>query len=119
MLHATLVQGYGITISNEQLAFGQKRIQESGLSDKVDLKYCDYRDVNRQYDRVVSIEMFEAVGEKYWPVFFDKLHTCLNPADARTTNNTIEDARFDAYRKNADFIQRYIFPGGMFPAQQN
>ena len=53
-----------------------------GSSDRVDLKYCDYRDVNRQYDRVVSIEMFEAVGEKYWPIFFDKLRTCLKPADA-------------------------------------
>ena len=81
------VQGYGHYNLERTTCFGQKRIQESGLSDKVDLKYCDYRDVNRQYDRVVSIEMFEAVGEKYWPVFFDKLRTCLNPAACRTTNN--------------------------------
>jgi cyclopropane-fatty-acyl-phospholipid synthase len=107
----------GITISREQLAFGQKRIQASGLSDKVDLKYCDYRDVDRQYDRVVSIEMFEAVGEKYWPVFFDKLRACLKPGGrAGLQIITIEDARFETYRKNADFIQRYIFPGGMLPS---
>lgn len=107
----------GITISREQLAFGQKRIQASGLSDKVDLKYCDYRDVDRQYDRVVSIEMFEAVGEKYWPVFFDKLWACLKPGGrAGLQIITIEDARFETYRKNADFIQRYIFPGGMLPS---
>jgi cyclopropane-fatty-acyl-phospholipid synthase len=107
----------GITISREQLVFGQKRIQASGLSDKVDLKYCDYRDVDRQYDRVVSIEMFEAVGEKYWPVFFDKLRACLKPGGrAGLQIITIEDARFETYRKNADFIQRYIFPGGMLPS---
>ena len=107
----------GITISREQLAFGQKRIQASGLSDRVDLKYCDYRDVDRQYDRVVSIEMFEAVGEKYWPIFFDKLRACLKPGGrAGLQIITIEDARFEAYRKNADFIQRYIFPGGMLPS---
>ena len=107
----------GITISREQLAFGQNRIQTSGLSDKVDLKYCDYRDVDRQYDRVVSIEMFEAVGEKYWPVFFDKLSACLKPGGrAGLQIITIEDARFETYRKNTDFIQRYIFPGGMLPS---
>ncbi len=107
----------GITISREQLAFGQNRIQTSGLSDKVDLKYCDYRDIDRQYDRVVSIEMFEAVGEKYWPVFFDKLRACLKPGGrAGLQIITIEDARFEAYRKNTDFIQRYIFPGGMLPS---
>ncbi len=107
----------GITISREQLAFGQNRIQTSGLSDKVDLKYCDYRDVDRQYDRVVSIEMFEAVGEKYWPVFFDKLRACMKPGGrAGLQIITIEDARFETYRKNTDFIQRYIFPGGMLPS---
>ena len=107
----------GITISREQLAFGQKRIHECGLSDKVELKYCDYRDVEAQYDRVVSIEMFEAVGEKYWPVFFDKLRGCLKPGGrAGLQIITIEDARFETYRKNTDFIQRYIFPGGMLPS---
>ena len=107
----------GITISREQLAFGRKRIQASGLSDKVELNYCDYRDIDKQYDRVVSIEMFEAVGEKYWPVFFDKLRACLKPGGrAGLQIITIEDARFENYRKNADFIQRYIFPGGMLPS---
>ena len=105
----------GITISREQLAFGQKRIQASGLSDRVDLKYCDYRDVDRQYDRVVSIEMFEAVGEKYWPVFFDKLRTCLKPGGrAGLQIITIEDGRFGPIGR-PEFAQLYIFPGGMFP----
>ena len=107
----------GITISHEQLAFGQQRIHAAGLAHKVDLKYCDYRDVAQQYDRVVSIEMFEAVGEKYWPVFFDKLQSSLKPGgQAGLQIITIEDDRFDSYRKNTDFIQQYIFPGGMLPS---
>ena len=69
----------GITISNEQLAFAKNRIAMAGLQDKVDFKFCDYRDLTEKYDRIVSIEMFEAVGESYWPTYFDQVHACLKP----------------------------------------
>ena len=69
----------GITISNEQLAFAKNRIAMAGLQDKVDFKFCDYRDLTEKYDRIVSIEMFEAVGESYWQTYFDQVHACLKP----------------------------------------
>lgn len=109
----------GITISNEQLAFAKNRIAKAGLEDKVDLRFCDYRDLDSQYDRIVSIEMFEAVGESYWPTYFSKLHDCLKPGGrAGLQIITIAKERFEAYRKKTDFIQRYIFPGGMLPSPE-
>ena len=107
----------GLTISKEQLDYANKRIKSKGLSDKVNLKLQDYRDETGVYDGVASIEMFEAVGEKYWPVYFDKIKQCLNPGKQATLQIiTIQDARWDVYRKSVDFIQKYIFPGGMLPS---
>ena len=107
----------GLTISKEQLNYANKRIKSKGLSDKVNLKLQDYRDETGVYDGVASIEMFEAVGEKYWPVYFDKIKQCLKPGKQATLQIiTIQDARWDVYRKSVDFIQKYIFPGGMLPS---
>ena len=107
----------GLTISKEQLEYAQKRIKKKGLSDKVNLKLQDYRDETGVYDGVASIEMFEAVGEKYWPVYFDKIKQCLKPGKHATLQIiTIQDARWEVYRKSVDFIQKYIFPGGMLPS---
>ena len=91
----------------------------AGLSDKVDFQFRDYRDVSEQYDRIVSIEMFEAVGESYWPVYFEQIKKLLKPGGrAGLQIITIANDRFAAYRKKADFIQRYIFPGGMLPSPE-
>ncbi|WP_101068009.1 SAM-dependent methyltransferase [Roseovarius salinarum] len=107
----------GLTISREQLNYARQRIENSGLSDKVHLKLQDYRDERGHYDGIASIEMFEAVGERYWPTYFDKLRDCLRPGGTATLQViTIEDHRFEAYRKGVDFIQKYIFPGGMLPS---
>ncbi len=107
----------GITISDEQHAFAAERIQAAGLNEKVDIQLQDYRDVDTQYDRVASIEMFEAVGERYWPVYFDKLFQALKPGGiAGLQVITIAEHNFEAYRRGVDFIQRHVFPGGMLPS---
>ena len=107
----------GITISKEQLTYAQNRIETAGLSDKVDFQFRDYRDVTEQYDRIVSIEMFEAVGESYWSTYFQQVKNLLKPkGKAGLQIITIANERFESYRKKADFIQRYIFPGGMLPS---
>ena len=107
----------GLTISKEQLDFARKRINNNGLGDKVNLKLQDYRDESGVYDGVASIEMFEAVGEKYWPIYFNKVKQCLKPGKQATLQIiTIQDARWEVYRKGVDFIQKYIFPGGMLPS---
>jgi cyclopropane-fatty-acyl-phospholipid synthase len=104
----------GITISDEQLAYSCARMERAGLSDLVEIRRQDYRDVEGQFDKVASIEMFEAVGEKYWPAYFTKIADVLKPGGrAGLQIITIKDELFDAYRKRADFIQRYVFPGGM------
>ena len=107
----------GLTISKEQLLYAQKRMKNKGLEDKVDLKLQDYRDEKGVYDGVASIEMFEAVGEKYWPIYFETIKHCLKPGRQATLQIiTVHDARWDVYRKSVDFIQKYIFPGGMLPS---
>jgi cyclopropane-fatty-acyl-phospholipid synthase len=107
----------GLTISKEQLKFARERIEKAGLSEMVDLKLQDYRDETNQYDGIASIEMFEAVGEKYWPVYFNKVRDCLKPGRNATLQIiTIQEKRFETYRKGVDFIQKYIFPGGMLPS---
>ena len=107
----------GLTISKEQLDYAQKRMINKGLEDKVNLKLQDYRDETGIYDGVASIEMFEAVGEKYWPIYFNKVKQCLKPGKQATLQIiTIQDARWEVYRKGVDFIQKYIFPGGMLPS---
>lgn len=106
----------GLTISKEQHDFARQRIAEAGLSDRVEIKLQDYRDETGKYDRIASIEMFEAVGEKYWPVFFGKVKDCLRAGGtAGMQIITINEAAFKLYRKRPDFIQRYVFPGGMLP----
>ncbi len=106
-----------ITVSKEQLAHTQARIQREGLGDLVEARFVDYRDVEGRFDRIASIEMFEAVGEKYWPAYFGKLRDCLCPGGrAALQIITISDRFFDTYRTGVDFIQRYIFPGGMLPS---
>jgi cyclopropane-fatty-acyl-phospholipid synthase len=107
----------GLTISKEQFEFASKRIFEAGLSEKVDLKFQDYRDETGIYDKIASIEMFEAVGEKYWETYFGKVHDCLKPGgNAGLQIITISDRSFDKYRSTPDFIQKYVFPGGMLPS---
>lgn len=109
----------GLTISREQFEYSQKRIFEAGLNEKVDIVFRDYREERNQYDRIASVEMFEAVGEKYWPTYFDTLKTCLKPGgSAGLQVITIQDRLFEKYRASTDFIQRYIFPGGMLPTPQ-
>lgn len=107
----------GITISAAQLEYAQARIERAGLADRVELKMCDYRDLQGTYDGIVSIEMFEAVGERYWPGYFDMLRERLVPGGRAVVQTiTIDDTRFDRYRSGTDFIQQYIFPGGMLPS---
>jgi cyclopropane-fatty-acyl-phospholipid synthase len=106
----------GITLSREQLAFARQRVSEAGLEGSVELRLQDYRHVSGTYDHIVSIEMLEAVGEEYWETYAGTLKRCLNPGGQVALQFiTIDEPVFDAYRRNADFIQRYIFPGGMLP----
>ncbi|SFK60391.1 SAM-dependent methyltransferase [Shimia haliotis] len=109
----------GLTISEEQLKYAQERIDKAGLSDLVDFKLQDYRDETATYDGIASIEMFEAVGEKYWPVYFETVRERLKPGKNATLQIiTIANKRFESYRKEVDFIQKYIFPGGMLPSPE-
>lgn len=118
----TAARDYGcrvtaVTVSREQWQYARDRIAASGLADRVDIRLQDYRDVEGIYDAVVSIEMFEAVGETYWPVFADVVRDRLKPGGrAALQVITIDDALFGSYRRSADFIQRYVFPGGMLPS---
>lgn len=108
----------GLTISKEQHDFAVERIARAGLSDLVEIRMQDYRDETGTYDGVASIEMFEAVGEKYWSTYFNTVRNCLNPgAQAVLQIITITESRFEKYRKGVDFIQKYIFPGGMLPSK--
>ncbi len=104
----------GITISDEQLAYAKARMERAGLVDLVEIRRQDYRDVKGQFDKVASIEMFEAVGEEYWPAYFSKIAEVLKPGGrAGLQIITIKEELFARYRQRADFIQRYVFPGGM------
>jgi cyclopropane-fatty-acyl-phospholipid synthase len=106
-----------LTISQEQFSFAKRRIKQLGLDDKVGIRLQDYRDIEGTYDRIASIEMFEAVGEQQWPLFFKIVRSRLKPnGKAALQIISIEDDRFDTYRRHPDFIQRYIFPGGMLPS---
>src|SRR5271156_6681060 len=106
----------GLTISTEQRDFAQKRIHDAGLNERVEIRLQDYRDERDQYDRIASIEMIEAGGEQFWPKYFSQLRDRLLPRGlARVPAITIHDSMFQAYRREVDFIQRYVFPGGMLP----
>lgn len=107
----------GLTISEEQFKYAKERIEKAGLSDSVEFKLQDYRDETGTYDGIASIEMFEAVGQKYWPVYFDTVRERLKPGKNATLQIiTVQDKRWDVYQRGVDFIQKYIFPGGMLPS---
>ena len=107
-----------ITVSRAQAEHARARVSSrEGLGDRVEIVLQDYRDVKGQFDRIASIEMFEAVGERFWPTFFQGVRDRLRPGGlAGLQLITIADQYFDDYRRNADFIQTYVFPGGMLPS---
>ena len=107
----------GITISQAQLVYAKASLAEAGLQNKVDLKLMDYRDLQGRFDKIVSIEMFEAVGQAYWPLYFDTISRMLKSGGRAVIQSiTIDHDAFQSYRDQPDFIQRYIFPGGMLPS---
>ncbi len=104
----------GLSLSDAQTAYARERLARLGLSDRVEFRIQDYRDERGVYDGVVSIEMFEAVGEKWWPAYFRRVRESLRPGGRACIQTiTIADERFERYRTQSDFIQQYIFPGGM------
>ncbi|WP_028603463.1 SAM-dependent methyltransferase [Ottowia thiooxydans] len=112
----------GVTLSREQLLWGQQRVREAGLDGQVQLRYQDYRDLPALYagqpvDAIVSIEMFEAVGREYWRGYFETLRDCLKPGGyACIQTITLREDLFARYLRSTDFIQQYIFPGGLLPS---
>lgn len=112
-------QVLGITLSPAQLAFARQRAIDGGYAEKVDFELCDYRDVLGSYDYIVSIEMLEAVGEGFWKGYFRQLGGRLKPGGRAVVQTiTIRETLFSRYRRGTDFIQRYIFPGGMLPTPE-
>jgi cyclopropane-fatty-acyl-phospholipid synthase len=109
----------GLTISPAQLDYARRRIFREGLAERVEFKLLDYRDATGAYDKIASIEMFEAVGREYWPIYFRKIRDLLKPGGAAGVQTiTIADRFFDRYSRSTDFIKRYVFPGGMLPSKQ-
>jgi cyclopropane-fatty-acyl-phospholipid synthase len=109
----------GLTLSTEQLSHARARLADRGFAGQSDLRLQDYRDAGGTHDRVVSVEMLEAVGEAYWPVFFARLRQRLKPEGVAVLQViTIDQSRFESYRQRPEFIQRYIFPGGMLPTRE-
>ncbi len=107
----------GLTLSTEQLDYAQQRLANAGLADSADLRLQDYRDVRGEFDGIASIEMFEAVGEEYWDSYFACVARSLKQGGRACIQTiTIDDALFERYRRGTDFIQQYIFPGGMLPS---
>jgi cyclopropane-fatty-acyl-phospholipid synthase len=103
----------GLTLSTEQKAWAEARIAEAGLSDLISIRLTDYREIDERFDAIASVEMVEAVGQRYWPAYFDRLARNLKPGGkAALQYITIDHRLFDRYAANADFIQAYIFPGG-------
>ena len=108
-----------ITISEEQFKFATRRIAEAKLAEKVKIVFCDYRNLSGKFDKIISIEMFEAVGSEYWNTFFKKVESVLKPKGSISLQLiTIDDKIYDVYKINPDFIQKYIFPGGMLPSMK-
>jgi len=107
----------GVTLSTEQLAFAKTAAANEQLEEKIDLSLQDYRDLEGEYDAIVSIEMIEAVGEEHWPIYFETIRNRLKPGGRAVLQAiTIAEEHFEHYRNNVDFIQRYIFPGGFLPS---
>ncbi|WP_262690534.1 SAM-dependent methyltransferase [Kordiimonas aestuarii] len=109
----------GVTLSREQLAFAQNRLTRQGLNHMVDLRLQDYRDISGQFDHIVSVEMLEAVGQEYWATYFSTLKRLLKPGGRIGIQViTIENDRFPRYSRSVDFVQKYIFPGGLLPSDK-
>lgn len=109
----------GLTISPEQHAYARQRMQDAGVNEQVDIRLQDYRDVEGRFDKIASIEMFEAVGREYWPIYFNKIRSTLKAGGrAGLQIITIADNLYPQYERGVDFIQRYVFPGGMLPSPQ-
>lgn len=109
----------GITLSSEQKAWADEHLAAEGLQDRCEIRLQDYRHTDGSFDGIVSIEMIEAVGEAYWPTYFNTLHRCLKPGGRAVVQAiVIRDDLFPRYRKGLDFIQKYIFPGGMLLSRQ-
>jgi cyclopropane-fatty-acyl-phospholipid synthase len=108
----------GVTLSTEQLAFAQQRMQRLGVADQVDLRLQDYRDIrDAPFDAICSIEMLEAVGQEFWPTYFQTVARLLKPGGRACIQSiVIADSLFERYLRNTDFIQQYIFPGGCLPS---
>ena len=117
------VQVLGITLSQEQLSFAQNRLLNQGLNGEAQLRLQDYRDLpaqyeNKPFDAIASIEMFEAVGMAYWDSYFNVLHGCLKVGGKACVQSiSIRDDLFEQYKNSSDFIQQYVFPGGMLPSK--
>jgi cyclopropane-fatty-acyl-phospholipid synthase len=104
----------GLTLSEEQKAWADARIGEAGLADRIDIRLQDYREIDERFDAIASVEMVEAVGERWWPAYLDCIARNLAPGGkAALQYISIDHRLFDAYARSADFIQAYIFPGGM------
>ena len=107
----------GVTISQEQFDYARRRITAAGLDERVEIRLCDYRDLQGRYDKLASIEMIEAVGHEFLPTFFAKCSSLLKPAGLMMLQAiTIPDQRYRHYRRSVDFIQEYVFPGGNVPS---
>lgn len=107
----------GITISREQYDLARERVRQAGLSDRIDIRLCDYRRMRGRFDKIVSIEMLEAVGHRYYGAFFNQLDRLLAPDGIAVIQTiTIPDQRYDTYRREHDWIQKHIFPGGLLPS---
>ncbi|GIK88445.1 MAG: cyclopropane-fatty-acyl-phospholipid synthase [Betaproteobacteria bacterium] len=107
----------GLSLSDAQTAYARERLARAGLAAQVDFRVQDYRDERGRYDGVVSIEMIEAVGERWWPAYFAKVRDALRPGGRACIQAiTIDGAKFERYRRETDFIQQYVFPGGMLPS---
>ena len=121
-IHAAQTTGCritSITLSDEQLAEARHRAEAAGVADRVEFRLQDYRDLREQFDRVVSIEMYEAVGEAFWPTYFRTIRNVLRQDGVAVLQGiTIDHAHFDDYRQRMDFIQKYIFPGGMLASPE-
>ena len=108
-----------ITISKEQFEYTKEKIFQEGLNEKISIEMRDYRDINEKFTNIASIEMFEAVGKKYWPIFFNKIKDSLyDNGQAVMQIITIDDEKANNYQSNPDFIQQYIFPGGVLPSKK-